>query len=70
LGVSESTLRRRRYELGWLSQGNYAIISDERLDEHVRAVLQTTPRIGLRLDERGTPIKGPECSKTKGQRSH
>ncbi len=49
LGVSESTLRRRRYELGWLPQRNYANLSDECLDDHVRAVLQTTPRIGLSL---------------------
>ena len=48
LGVSERTLRRRRYELGLLSmEGNYANLSDERLDDHVRDVLQTTPRIGL-----------------------
>jgi hypothetical protein len=53
LGVSERTLRRRSTnlnELGLLStQGNYANLSDERFDDHVRDVLQTTPRIGLSL---------------------
>ena len=50
LGVSERTLRRRRYELGLLlMQGNYANLSDEHLDDHVRDVLQATPRIGLTL---------------------
>ena len=48
LGISERTLRRR-YELGWLSQDNYTNLSDECLDDHVRAVFQTTPRIGLSL---------------------
>lgn len=45
LGISERTLKRR-YELGWLSQDSYTNLSDERLDDHVRAVFQTTPQIG------------------------
>jgi AraC-like DNA-binding protein len=49
LGISERTLRRRRYELGLISSGDFTNISDQSLDEHVRDVLQTTPRVGLSL---------------------
>lgn len=49
LGISERTLRRWRYEFGLISSDNYTNLSSECLDDHVRDVLQTTPRIGLSL---------------------
>ena len=50
LGISESTLRRRRRSFQIPnSQQSFSNISDNALDQIVREILHVTPRIGYRL---------------------
>ena len=52
LGISESTIRRRRRSLGVGSTNSrsvYSTISNDDLDQMVRSILRVTPRIGYRL---------------------
>jgi hypothetical protein len=43
------TLRRWRYQFALFTTGNHSNLSDQDLDDRVRAVLQRTPRVGLGL---------------------
>lgn len=49
LGVSERTLRRWRYQFGLMTNRNFTNLANQRLDEHVRDILQSTPSVGLSL---------------------
>ena len=51
IGISERTIRRRRNSFGMSSnsQAFYSSICDNDLDQIVRGILHTTPRIGYRL---------------------
>ena len=50
LGLSERTLRRKRYSSGLQkSETCYSNIDDRSLDQLVRNILDITPRIGFRL---------------------
>ena len=52
LGISESTIRRRRRSLGVGSTNSRSVhstISNDDLDQMVRSILRVTPRIGYRL---------------------
>jgi hypothetical protein len=49
LAVSERTLRRWRYQFGMMTNRNFTNLSNERLDEHVRDILNTTPSVGLNM---------------------
>lgn len=53
IGVSLSTLRRRRPQFETLPDFSYSNISDNELDNMVRGILQTTPQAGRNL-VRGT----------------
>ena len=48
LSVSERTLRRWRYQFG-LMTSDYTNLTNGQIDEHVRDILQSTPRVGLSL---------------------
>ena len=58
LGISGRTLRRRRHEFGLLVGvgENFSDVSNDNLDEYVRAILEVTPSAGQRLIEGG--LKG------------
>ena len=49
LALSERTLRRWRYQFGMITNRNFTDLSNERLDEHVRDILLTTPNVGLSM---------------------
>jgi hypothetical protein len=49
LRVSVRTLRRWRYQFALFTTGNHSNLSDQDLDDRVRAVLQHTPCVGLSL---------------------
>lgn len=49
LGVSERTLRRWRYQFGLMTNRNFTNLANQRLDEHVRDILKSTPSVGLSL---------------------
>ena len=69
LGVSERTLRRWRYQFGLLTNTSFTNITDERLDQHVRNILQSTPRVGLSLTRGALRARGVNVQRERVRES-
>lgn len=69
LGVSERTLRRWRYQFGLLTNTRFANITNEQLDQHVRNILQSTPRVGLSLTRGALRARGVNVQRERVRES-